>query len=806
MVSFKIRIVIAAALVLLITAVCIIMNLSDKNPYINTYDNLDDISGDSSNIYKLELKNQEILFSAEDYFYTDTVMLELTAAKSDIVEIYYTMNGTSPESNGILFNDAIKLAGTSSDKQKSYVIKACGKREDGSFTDIYTHSYFISEKIDKRFNVIVFSLSTDPKNLYDYDYGIFTEGRLRAEYIKETGDINPDPPAPANYNMRGRESERPVYVEVLDRYGNLLISQNAGMRTFGGWSRAMEQHSIKLYARSEYDSLLNDFNYNFFPDNKSYDGVSINKYKRLVLRNSANDSPFAFLRDEAILSCAEQTYLQDVQKTRPAAVFLNGVYYGFVWLHEVYDNNYLDDKNGIKNGEWCILEGTERTKDEDVNDPLNAEAINDYEEVYSYYKMDLTDDKIFNEFCERVDIENFLTYYAIEIYVANGDWPIGNYKVYRYFGDESVPSKTTTTDGKWRWLLYDTDFGLGLYDTMPSIESLGIILGQYGDDPDMASPLLSAVLVRQDMKEMFVRIMCDLMNYQFSSNNIRTVAYKKMNSRLMELNYDFKHGGFQLKNTWSNMNVVSNEVQKMIDFGIKRPSEMKKQIEYYLGVKDSGYTIYAKKCETADIMVNSCLIGEQSENFYGFYYDINTVKITAQPIVGHRFSHWIVNGRIDYNPELILTKADAEKQEINVELVTVKADDQPVPVITMIDYEGDMDYIQIYNPFDSGISLKNYYISDDDSNHYKKILADYILKPGETINLYCKNYKGIDALGNFLLDFNLKNGETLYMIDINGNIIEMIYLPKIKNSQIYVKDMHTGGFYDISSDNWKSDN
>lgn len=782
----------------LIVVTLTIMNFAGDNPSQSIYNDSDVLPVTGS-------FNQDIMFSATDYFYAETVMLELTTSDYDVVEIYYTLDGASPDSaKGVLYTREIKLTSTSTDEQMSYVVKACGKKEDGSFTDVYTHSYFIGSEINERFDVLVFSLSTDPYNLYDYDYGIFVGGRLRDEYIAETGDKDPDPPAPANYNLRGRESERPVFVEVFDQNGNLLISQNAGMRTFGGWSRAMDQRSIKLYARSEYDPVNNHFDYSFFPDNRTYAGFLITKYKRLVLRNNANDSPFAFLRDESILSMAELTNLQDVSDTRPAAVFLNGEYYGFVWVHEVYDEDYLDDKNGIKDGKWAILEGSESNKSEEPEDPLNLVAVADYNEVYSFCNLDLTDDKTFDEFLERVDIDNFLTYYAVQIYVANGDWPRNNYKVYRYFGDDADSSiGGSTKDGKWRWLIYDTDFGLGLYDCKPSEPSLGILLGSHGEDSNMASPLLAAVLQRQDMKERFVSIMCDLMNHQFSPRNITISVREKEALRMQELEFDFKHGGFQLKNSWSSMEFVSGQVNQIIIFGVERPAEMKKQILNYLGIADSGYTVYVNQCETADIMINSCLLNEDSQDFKGFYYNINTVTVSAQPVFGYRFSHWLVNGKTYNNPLLSLTVEDAEKNEIYIELVTVKADAEPVPVIKMIDYEGDLDYLQIYNPFDSDIDLKKYYISDNGSNLYKQSVADYILKPGETLSLYCKNYKNDDASHGFSLDFNLKNNETLYISDSNGDIVQELFLPKINNEHIYVRDIRMGSYYDIPSDNLK---
>ncbi len=790
MLSIKARLFSAGLLTALTGFLLFFMDslMTDDNPYGYNPDTVNTLPEDS------------IAFSHTEYFYKEDISLSLSSSETNVGEIFYTLDSTSPavSDSRKLFENEISLTGTSNEQPKSYVIKVCGRRTDGTYTNVYTHSYFVGEKIDMRFNVPVFSLSTDPDNLYDYETGIFVKGKLRDDYIAETGDRNPDPPAPANYNMRGIEAERPVYVEMLSPQGEQLLSQNAGMRTFGGWSRDMAQKSIKLYARSEYDAVRNDFDYEIFEGNTDYNGMAITNYKRIVLRNNANDNPFGFLRDETISSMAAQTGLQDTQNTCPAAVFLNGEYYGFVWVHEVYDDTYFDDMNGIKDGEWAVLSGGEHYKEEPEDDPLSQKAAGDYETLYSYSEMDLTDDAVFNELSGLMDIDNFLKYYAVEIYVANGDWPAGNYEAYRYYGS-SVRSDypVNTTDGKWRWLLYDTDFGLGLYDTSPSEDTLGILLGQRGNDESKRSDLLIALLSRDDIKEKFIGIMCDMMNLQFSPENVRDTAQRLEALRYREVENNFRFGGAQLSDTWSDMRRVNEEVTKAIRFGNSRPEEMKKQLVKYLGISEDGFNISIEKNDTAAIKANTCLIDENSGDFSGFYFDLNKVTVSAEVSLGYEFSHWVVNDEIYTSEDLEITKlnAGADDGTVTVRLVTVKSGEIK-PVIKLLDYERDMDFIQITNPFGEEINLRNYYISDDSENLFKQTLADCILEPGQTVSIYCRNYSAFEALGGFYLGFNLKNNETLYITDNQGQSAETVLMPKINNDYVLVRDMKTGRFYD----------
>lgn len=46
----------------------------------------------------------------------------------------------------------------------------------------------------------------------------------------------------------------------------------------------------------------------------------------------------------------------------------------------------------------------------------------------SYYHYDLTDDQLYEELAARLDIDNFLRYCAVEMFVANVDWPDNNCK------------------------------------------------------------------------------------------------------------------------------------------------------------------------------------------------------------------------------------------------------------------------------------------------------------------------------------------------------------------------------------------
>ncbi len=85
-----------------------------------------------------------------------------------------------------------------------------------------------------------------------------------------------------------------------------------------------------------------------------------------------------------------------------------------------------------------------------------------YEELWSYANKDFTKASVYEEFCMIMDIDSFADYYATEIYIANSDWnPEKNYLVWRA---RTTDATNPYADGKWRYLLFDTEYSMGLYN------------------------------------------------------------------------------------------------------------------------------------------------------------------------------------------------------------------------------------------------------------------------------------------------------------------------------------------------------
>lgn len=76
-----------------------------------------------------------------------------------------------------------------------------------------------------------------------------------------------------------------------------------------------------------------------------------------------------------------------------------------------------------------------------------------YTKMYEFCSQtDVTDSENYARVCEMIDIESYIDYYAIMLYIGrSGDWPWLNYGLWRTEKKEN----SLYGDGKWRWVIFD---------------------------------------------------------------------------------------------------------------------------------------------------------------------------------------------------------------------------------------------------------------------------------------------------------------------------------------------------------------
>lgn len=539
-------------------------------PVIDDGGNSGQNSGIVIDIQDRQQSNVETLTFNDDLTWAFDCENDMRTADTDVrmvapegAVIYYTLDGSTPDENSEVYSDTLSFVAHGGDFPKAYTIKAKALLADGRWTNTAGRNLLIGTKLDNRFSTIVFAVCGDPDELINEPDGIF--------YGK-------------NYEQRGRESEREVFVDAWNADGTALFSQFAGVRIYGGYSRQSVIKSMKLYARKSYDPDHGSFKFSNFSTEK-LDGSDeiIKKYDRIVLRNFGNDNQQCFIRDELSQRLVKDAGMECYENVIPAVAYLNGSYYGFYWLHESFCDEYFQQKFGKAEGEFIVAEGMDTKKDAD-DDPEVQKYIAEYNSAYDKFsKLDLTNDANYNALNSIIDVEDYLTFFAWNITINNWDWPNNNFKCYRYVeapasvlnaeGAKVTPDRYNF-DGRWRFLYHDMDWTYGLYGSEKAQASCNTLKEVLNPNDERYSPLFAQLMKRPESREFFRTKTMEFIDGAFSADNIKA-AYKELNEfRYDELLYfyDFMENETRkgVEDLWAReYNLASNE-QQIFDFAENR--------------------------------------------------------------------------------------------------------------------------------------------------------------------------------------------------------------------------------------------
>jgi hypothetical protein len=665
---------------------------------------------------------------------------------------------------------------------------------------VATNSYIVGRNVFERFTpeTFVFVLSADSYDLNCFYHGVAIEGFLRQQYRSHvwTGG-NLDPPSCANFNMRGRPSERDFFVEVYDFAGNTLIHQAAGGRIQGGWSRAASQKSWRLIARSQYSQ--GKFRHDFFDDTFNYNGQLITRFDRLILRNGANDRDHANIRDELGGRLAKQAGFPDVQSFAPAAVFLNSRYYGFAWLKESLCEGYLVQKYGGKKDNYEIIQKSESGRDG------NQRAVDDWEYIYELAEaaidddssVTFTDDKVFEEFTSRVDIDNFILYYAIQTYIDNRDWPGNNMRMWRYYPGEDEIVTSDFNDGKWRFLMYDVEFAFGIYGQGYMANTLGNVLGRRGGGWHMGgrSTLLQAVLQRDDMREKFANTICDLISGAFSTRNMMDTLDEIAAAGDPEMLTAMDAGTVWM---WD----IAGNREQINQFARRRPEIYHTYMKTIFEIPDNAgiFTAVMNGAEGATAWLNTRSVTGRGNEARTAYYTTYNVPIKAEISAIHKFVSWEINGVFYYENEMTINSSMADVGGVVTIILHTERLTEGMPfVINAVNISNRAGRIELFNPNSVAISTRDYYLSDTSDNLRRWKIPTITVNPQETLIIVTSNNRSEDSLMKPQTNFRLREGETLYLSCRNEGIIAAVLIPEMGRNDVLLR--LDDGTYRLTADN-----
>lgn len=404
---------------------------------------------------------------------------------------------------------------------KCIVVRAVCVSADGAVSDEITESYFISrtESCYDGFGII--SLTADTDGLFGEENGIFSVGSgyyewknsdLYEEYVHAG-----DPANPTNYSMRGRDWEREAVIEVF-RDGKSVLNQRVGVRVRGNYTRVNPQKSITIYARKEYGR--GKLRYDFF-DGKCLDanGEAIMAFDRLCLSSGSNEYTGARIRDELNQLLMGQSGL-GVQSMQPYIVFINGEFWGMYTAQEKEDDHYIAAHYGVDKDNVTIVKCGEL-------EDGSQEMLDAYHALYDRaMSADFSDSEQYALLAQQIDTDGLIDLFAGQSYVCNYDFAvnINNWAIWRV----NEPDGTEYGDGKWRFLVYDTEYSLSMTDPEYYTDPYNVAYYfDYLNNMDLTSadfglPALLAKLVREntDFRARFRERYIELMDTVYSAENV----------------------------------------------------------------------------------------------------------------------------------------------------------------------------------------------------------------------------------------------------------------------------------------------
>jgi len=562
------------------------------------------------------------------YLYDDPITVEVVFS-----EDFRLANKTTTVHPPYYFPDAPLPVAT--------VVRARAFADGMLSSNTVTHSYFLQQNESHQYTLPVISIAIQEDMLFDYNHGIYTPGVDADQWRLNNPDSPYTWPFPGNYRRRGDEVEYPAHIELFDpASGNREFSQQIGLRIHGGATRAFPLKSFRIYARNAYSH--SHLYYPFF-ENRPH-----NAYRRLILRNSGNDFPTSvdpwseyetMFRDAAIQTIMNHMHLE-TQSYQPAVVFLNGEYWGILNIRERLDRHFLGRVYGVDPDNLDILTGKDA-----VEEGSNAHYVS----TLSYIEQHgLQGDQHYDFIKTRFDIENFIDYQIANIFANNTDWPGNNIDFWRLRTGSYQPDSPYGHDGRWRWLLFDTDFGFGLRGGADSYRFNTLAFATADDGPGWPNPpwstfLLRSLLENNNFKNHFINRFADQLNTGLSADRTTEVILSMKDRIEEEIEAHLARWGYP-----DHLETWEENVGVMLDFANYRPYYQRNQIQEFFNL-DGKISVQLDvenqlkghiRINTIEIRPETPGVADYPYPWTGTYYRNVPLEVEAIPVPGYTFSHW----------------------------------------------------------------------------------------------------------------------------------------------------------------------
>ena len=470
----------------------------------------------------------------------------------------------------------------------------------------------------------IFSVQTNDKYLNDAAIGLFANNNSKED-------------------KKLHDWRRPVNIEFFPAEGeNSAFNQLGETRIQGGQSRGNALKSMVFYANKRFDPDHKRFSYEFFPDQKP----GITEFKSFSLRDGGNDFGDLYFRDLIIQRTMAKNVDLDWQAGHSAVLYINGEYMGMLNIRErSNEDNIYSNYDGLED-----LDLIEISHEKINNVDQFEEEFKEGDEVfYNNFKAFYNEKgHSMAEYEQWIDVNEYLNVIAMNFFYGNIDFPGNNIVFWR-------PNDDATGDlpKRFRVIVKDTDFGLGLYGRQNSFNTIDLLYNpdNYPNDnwafTTPATTLLKNMLEDADIRDLFIDKCCifmgDFMNGKGTGATIDLIKEEAMEEFVAHRDKYNPGWGW-----WTdNRGDITNKFNDAKNWAEGRPNYFYQHIgnQWNLG---TPRTLTINKTKKSDIEITFNGIKLSDKVFDGKYFKDRTITLSATVTEGDKtVTGWKVTGAVN---------------------------------------------------------------------------------------------------------------------------------------------------------------
>jgi hypothetical protein len=243
-----------------------------------------------------------------------------------------------------------------------------------------------------------------------------------------------------------------------------------------------------------------------------------------------------------------------------------------------------------------------------------------------------------------MDVDQFSEYHLANIYTAEEDWPANNIAFWR----SSEPGHE-----RWRWIQYDRDHSFK--PTQVNVNNLEMALATNGPgwpNPPWSTVILRGLLNNTDFKNRFIQLYAFHLNTTYRVDRVLAILDTFETRIEVEMpRHITKWGGQRVpdlnsSNQWVPANFASMEewranIDGIRDFATRRPAVAIEHLTARFGLSGMAQ-LAVSTTDWSDGSIHLLHKRLRPDIATGSYFKNIPITLTATPVHGRVFSHWLV--------------------------------------------------------------------------------------------------------------------------------------------------------------------